>query len=128
MFTKYQVREVIKFSKMGPVLTVGLTADNFENSTVIDANIPVKELGMTNTSTGLKYPTWFSNIKEGKSSHQIVIDGIDSIDKESQEVFYELLKYKAISDINLPSDCTIIVTAKDLKNVSETIIRLCLLV
>ena len=128
MVLNTKINEVIKLSKTAPVLAVGLTANLFENSTVIEASIPSKSLGIVNTATGLKTPTWLYGIMKGKSSHQIVIEGIDSIDKESQEKFYELLKYKAISDVELPKDCTIIVTAKDLKNVSETILRLCLLV
>ena len=123
-----KIIEIIKLSKTAPVLAVGFAANLFENSTIIEANIPSKSLGIVSTATGVKMPNWLYGIMKGKSSHQIVINGIDSIEKENQEKFYELLKYKAISNIELPSDCNIIVTAKDLKNVSETILRLCLLV
>lgn len=123
-----KIKGAIKLSLTAPVLVVGLTGDLFGNSTIIEAGIPSKNLGIVNTAQGLKTPSWLYGIMKGKSSHQIVIDGIDSIDKESQEKFYELLKYKTISNVELPSDCTIIVTAKDLENVSETILRLCLLV
>ena len=119
---------MIKLSLVSPVLVVGLPGDLFGNSTIIDAKIPSESLGVINTAAGLKFPTWLNGIMKGNSSHRIVIDGIDLIDKENQEKFYELLKYKAISDIKLPSDCTIIVTAEELKNVSQTILRLCLLV
>ena len=123
-----KIKEAIRLSKISPVLVVGIPSDLFGKSTIIEANIPPKDLGIVYTSSGLKMPEWFFGIAKGKASHQIVIDGIDLIDKEDQEKFYELLKYKAISDIDLPSDCTIIITAENLKNVSETILRLSLLV
>lgn len=122
-----KINEIIKLSRTAPVLAVGFSSSSFGDSTVISASIPSAELGIVNTLSGLQAPSWFYEIVKGNSSHQIVIDGVDSIDKENQEKFYELLKYKAISDIDLPADCTIIVTASNINNVSETILRLCLL-
>lgn len=128
MVSNSKINEIVKLSKTAPVLAVGYSKEQFGQSTIIDGGISSKNLGVVNTATGLRAPTWLYGIMKGKTSHQIIIDGIDLIDKESQEKFYELLKYKAISDIDLPSDCNIIVLAKDLKEVSETIIRLCLLI
>ena len=122
-----KINEIIKLSRTAPVLAVGYSSKSFGASTIISAGIPSAELGIVNTISGLQAPSWFYEIVKGKSSHQIVIDGIDSIDKESQKKFYELLKYKAISDVELPADCTIIVTANNINNVSQTILRLCLL-
>lgn len=123
-----KINKIQELSKTSPVLAVGIPLAMLGNSTIIEATIPSKNLGVVNTAKGLKAPSWFFDIIKGNGSHQIVINNIDSIDKESQEKFYELLKYKAISDIELPADCKIIVLANDPKKVSETILRLCLLV
>ncbi|MDD4815958.1 MAG: hypothetical protein PHQ62_02320 [Clostridia bacterium] len=120
-----KLRDIIKLSKISPVLVVGLPATIFGEATVINADIPSKNLGIVNTANGLKYPSWFFEILKGTASHQIIINGIDKIDKESQEKFYELLKYKAISNVELPHDCNIIVIAENLKNVSATILNHC---
>ena len=125
---KTKISEIISLSKTSPVLAVGFNANVFGDSTIIEANIPSKSLGIVNTAKGLKTPKWFFDVVKGKSSHQIIINNIDSIDKEMQEKFYEILKYKTISSVDLPKDCNIIVLAKGLGGVSENIQRLCLIV
>ncbi len=128
MVLKSKINKIKELSKTSPVLAVGIPQEMFGESTVIEGSIPSKSLGIVNSAKGMKAPTWFYNIAKGKASHQIIINNIDLISKENQEKFYELLKYRAISDIPLPDDCTIIVLANDLNKVSETILRLCLLV
>jgi hypothetical protein len=128
MILNSKINEIKELSKTSPVLAVGIPLAMFGESTIIEASIPSKSLGIINTAKGIKAPSWFYGIVKGNESHQIIINNIDSIDKESQEKFYELLKYKAISDVELPADCKLIVLATDLNKVSETILRLCLLV
>lgn len=128
MVMNCKINEIKELSKTSPVLAIGIPLSMFGQSTIIEATIPSKNLGIVNTAKGLKAPSWFYKIIKDKASHQIIITNIDSIDKESQEKFYELLKYKAISNTELPADCKIIVLANDLKKVSETILRLCFLV
>ena len=95
-----------------------------KNSTVLEASIPSKNLGIVNTAKGLKTPKWFYDIVENNASTQIVIKDIDSISKASQEKFAELVKYKTISGVQLPSSTTIIATASDISKVNENILRL----
>ncbi len=121
----YKIDQAISLSKISPVLVVGVEQKMFDDVTVVEGTIPSTKLGILNTSKGLKTPSWFYDIVKNKSSHQILITDVDAIDKENQEKFYELLKYKSISNVPLPKDCSIIVTAKNLKNVSEAILRLC---
>ena len=45
----------------------------------------------------------------------LVINNINEIDVNEQTKFIEILKYKKISTFDLPKDCIIIVTAKNLK-------------
>lgn len=123
-----KVNIVLKAAQSSPVLVIGLPASIFGESTIIESKISSKELGIINTAKGLVTPSWFYEIMKGKGSHQIIINNIDLVDKEDQEKFYELLKYKTISNMELPEDCTIIVTGKDVSKISETIIRLCQIV
>ena len=44
----------------------------------------------------------------------LVIDKIDTISKEEQLKFCELLEYRKISTFNLPESCVIIVTANEI--------------
>ena len=123
-----KIKAAKQLSPVSPVLVVGVPATAFGVATVLEANIPSAKLGIVQTAKGLKTGQWLCDIMNGTGSHQIIINNIDSIDQENQEKFYELLKYKAISNVELPADCRLIVTAKDIKNVSETILRLCLVV
>ncbi len=128
MASNVKVNQAKQLAKTAPVLAVDCPIEFFGAATVLPAQIPSSRLGIVNTAHGMQMPTWLDQIMHGKASHQIIIDGIDLIDRESQLKFYELLKYKMISGVELPRDCTIIVLAKDLTNVEETILRQCLVV
>ena len=51
------------------------------------------------------------NQKKNKDIKILVIDKIDSISKEEQVKFIEILKYRKVSTFELPKDIVIIVTA-----------------
>ncbi len=123
-----KVNRAKQLAQTAPVLVPDCPVELFGAAVVLPAQIPSQRLGIINTAQGLQLPAWLEQIMHGDASHQIIIDGIDLIDRESQHKFYELLKYKMISGVKLPNDCTIIVLAKDLTNVAETILRLCLVV
>ncbi len=119
------LNEIEKLSAVSPVLVAGLAKENFKNAEILPANIASKDLGIVNTSKGLKAPMWFEHVLKSDIINTIVIDGIDSIDIESQEKFYELLKYKTISSIEFYKEIKIVVLYKDLKKVSPSILSLC---
>lgn len=123
-----KINAVKDLARTAPVLVLGVSAEMFGTSTVLEADIASKELGIVNTPRGLKTPRWFYELVNGNGSHQIIINNLDAIDQENQAKFYELLKYKTISTIELPADCRLIVIAHDLKKVAAKIMRLCLLV
>lgn len=122
------INKVFDYAKLSPVLAVGLPAEIFEGALVLDSNIDSSKLGIVNTEKGLNYPDWYVAIAKRRGLRQIVISDIDKISKEEQEKFYEMLKYKQISGVDLPENTEIIVLAKNIKNVSETIIRLCAII
>lgn len=118
------LNKIDKLSAVSPVLVAGLAKEDFKNAEILPAGIPSKDLGIVNTSKGVKAPKWFINVMNS-DTNTIVIDGIDGIDMESQEKFYELLKYKTISSIEFYKEIKIVVLYKDLKKVSPNIISLC---
>ena len=122
------IENIEQLAQQAPVLVIGKKVDDFKNYTLIEADIPSQDLGAINTASGVKFPKWLESIQSGKSSKKIIINNIDSLDVELQEKFYELLKYKTISSMDLPKDCTIIVLANNIENVSDTLQRLCLII
>lgn len=126
--SKTNIKKIIALAKIAPVLVTNFLAEDFGKSTLIKSTVPSKNLGIVTTEKGVKIPKWLSGIIKGTESPQIVIENIDEISKENQEKFYELLKYKTISGIDLPKNCYFIVTATDLNNVSKTILSLCQIV
>ena len=71
-------------------------------------------------------PKWYNELVTNNNSKVLVIDLIDSINKEEQLKFIELLEYRKISTFELPKDCVIIVTAKEVNKdkISEEIYSL----
>lgn len=126
MISVSKIKGILKLSKTNPVLAEKIPADIFENAVVISGEISSKQLGIVQVEKGLKAPKWFAQLNKTSGERLLVIDNIDAIKKEEQEKFYELLKYKQISGVDLPQGTSIIVLAQDIKNVSETILRLCI--
>ena len=119
--------KVLDYAKISPVILQNGNLDDFKNAIILNASIPSKNLGIVNTKNGLKAPKWFVDVKKGENPI-IVINNLDEIDKYNQEKFYELLKYKTISNIELPLNTKIIVLAKNLENISQNILSLCMVI
>ena len=119
------LEKAISLAKLSPILT---NENDFStvDCVVIQSNIPSKDLGIVNTAKGLNEPKWFKDLKL-LSLPILVIKDIDKISIDEQEKFYEILKYKTISSVDLPKGCKIIVTYEDKTKVSNTITSLCLI-
>ena len=59
-------------------------------------------------------PKWLDEILSTNDSRILIIDKIDTISKEEQLKFCELLEYRKISTFELPKNCVIIVTADEI--------------
>ena len=121
-----KIKEVAELSKIAPIIVSGVPSKLFDDAVVIDANISSKELGVVNTKDGPKYPEWFLKLKSNGVKF-LVVDGIDKLEEYEQGKFYELLKFKQITNVNLPKKIGIIVTAKDVFDVAESIKNLCMI-
>ena len=116
--------DVYENAKIGPVLIKDIYKKILNDAVVIDSTINSKDLGVVNTDKGIKYPKWYDEIV--KLDYRIlIIKDIDKIDEYEQEKFYELLKYKEISNFKLPKDLKIFVTYSNINNVADSIISLC---
>ncbi len=116
--------DVYENAKIAPVLIKDIDKKILNEAVVIDSIIDSKDLGVVNTDKGIKYPKCYDEIV--KLDYRIlIIKDIDKIDEYEQEKFYELLKYKEISNFKLPKDLKIFVTYSNLDNVADSIISLC---
>ena len=121
-----KINEIIKNSKISPIIVTGISAKIFNDAVILDAMIDSKELGIINTKEGPKYPAWFLELKKS-SSKQLIINSVDEIDEYEQGKFYEMLKFKQISNIDLPKNTGIIVIAKDTDFVADSLKNLCMI-
>ena len=77
-------------------------------------NIDIKELNGHYEGLDFIPPKWLNEILSSTKNKILVIDRIDTISKEEQLKFVELLKYRKISTFELPKDCLIIITANEI--------------
>ncbi|MEG1143680.1 MAG: hypothetical protein RSD40_04675 [Bacilli bacterium] len=98
-------------ANVAPILEDFIFGNNIPNSVVIPANINKDELVGHYEETIFLPPKWFSELSITNSLQVLVIDKIDTISKEEQLKFIELLEHRKISTFELPENYAIIVTA-----------------
>ena len=97
-------------ANVAPIMVDFIFGEDLDNAVVLPANIDVKELNGHYEGVDYLPPKWFDELLNSKNK-LLVIDKIDSIPKEDQMKFGEILKYRKISTFDLPKNCVIIVTA-----------------
>ena len=97
-----------------PVLVDFIFGCDFDKAVVLPANTMVNELNGHYDNMEYVPPKWFNDLLSINGNKLLVIDKIDTISKEEQKKFIEILKYKKISTFDLPSECRIIVTANEI--------------
>lgn len=98
---------------VAPILVDFLFGKDLPYATILPANLDIKELNGHYENTEYLAPTWLNELQQN-SNNLLVIDQIDTISKQEQLKFYELLKYRKISTFVLPSECRIIITATEI--------------
>ena len=113
-------------ANVAPILIDFISGKDLNGAVVVPANIDVKELYGHYDGVDFMPPKWLNEILSTNASRILVIDKIDSISKEEQLKFSELLEHRKISTFELPKSCVIIVTANKInKNkISEEIFSL----
>lgn len=105
-------------SNVAPILVDFIDGDSIPNSVVLSANLEIAELNGHYDNTKFVSPKWFNKL-ESSTPAILVIDKIDSIPKNEQTKFVEILKYRQVSTFELPKNTVIVVTAKEINK--ETI-------
>ena len=113
-------------ANVAPILVNFISGKDIPGAIVISADVDVKELNGHYDGADYMPPKWYNELVTNNNSKVLVIDLIDSINKEEQLKFIELLEYRKVSTFELPKDCVIIVTAKEVKKdkISEEIYSL----
>ena len=113
-------------SNVAPILVDFLSGNDIKNAVILPANIDSKELNGHYDDVDFLPPKWMSEILGTNASKIVIIDKIDSVSKEEQLKFCELLEHRKISTFSLPENCVILVTANEVnKNkISEEIYSL----
>ncbi len=104
---------------VAPVLIDFASNINLSESLKIPANCELKELNGHYDGEYFIAPKWYNALISTNESKIIVIKDIDSISKEEQLKFKELLEYRQISTFKIPDNTRIILTAKNISK--ETI-------
>ena len=113
-------------ANVAPILVNFISGKDIPGAIVISADVDAKELNGHYDGADYMPPKWYNELITNNNSKVLVIDLIDSINKEEQLKFIELLEYRKISTFELPKDCVIIVTAKEINKdkISEEIYSL----
>ena len=106
-------------ANVGPILVDFIDATKLDNTVIIPANIDRNDLVGHYEDTTYLPPKWLEELINNQDKRVLVIDNIDSIPKEEQLKFCEILEYRKVSTFELPERCIIFVTAKEISK--ETI-------
>ncbi len=109
-----------------PILVDFISGNDLNDAVILPANVDVKELNGHYDGTDFMPPKWLNEILRTNASRILVIDKIDTINKEEQLKFCELLEHRKISTFELPKSCVIIITANEINKdkISEEIFSL----
>ena len=101
-------------ANIAPILVDFMSGKDLPDSTILSSNIDVKELNGHYEGENFVPPKWLNEILNSNTSKILVIDKIDTITKEEQMKFVEILKYRKVSTFELPNNCIIIVTVNEI--------------
>lgn len=119
-----KLMEVVENNSKWPLIIENVNSDIFTNSVVIPSDIDSRKLGVLPSGSGDIIPMWYRSLlikSKGKDKVLLIIDGLDMVDKDSQEEFYGLLKMKKLNGMDLPENTQILITVKDTNKVSNKI-------
>ena len=100
-------------SNVAPILVDFIDESSIPNCVVLPANCEITELNGHYDNVEFVSPEWLNKL-EGSTPTILVIDKIDSIPKNEQTKFVEILKYRQVSTFELPKNTVIVVTAKEI--------------
>lgn len=113
-------------ANVAPILVDFMSGKDLPDATILSSDIDIKELNGHYEGENFVPPKWLNEILNSNTSKILVIDKIDTISKEEQMKFIEILKYRKVSTFELPKNCIIIVTANEISKdkINEEILSL----
>ncbi len=99
-------------ANVAPILIDFVSDIHLSNSISIPANCDESDFNGHFLGKEFLPPKWYYELIHKKDTKVIVINNIDSISKEEQLKFKELLKYKQVATFKIPEKTRIILTAK----------------
>lgn len=102
-------------SGISPILLEGVSADVFKNPVIINSNCDISLLNGHYEKEEFVGPVWYNELIK-KDNPILLINDINSVSKEEQYKFVEILKYKKVSTFELPKNCVVIATCNNLKD------------
>lgn len=101
-------------SNIAPLLVDFIDGNSIPNSVILPANCETTELNGHYENIEFVSPKWLKKLENANTPTILVIDKIDSIPKNEQTKFVEILKYRQVSTFELPKNTVIVVTAKEI--------------
>lgn len=98
-------------SNVAPILINCIGDLNLPNSVVLSANCKKEEINGHYENNDLVAPSWYNELLKFNNYSILIIDQIDTISKDEQTKFVEILKYRQVSTFKFPQNTVIIVTA-----------------
>ena len=111
-------REMLKAyieTNVAPILIKDIEISSIPDAVMIPANIDNTLLQGHYVVDKFVPPKWYEELATKTAKYKyLVIRDIDSISKDDQLKFVELLKYRKIGEFKLDENCVIIITAKEI--------------
>ena len=106
-------------SNVAPILINCIGRLKLPNSVTISANCKKEDLNGHYENENFLLPSWYNELLKFNSYSILIIEQIDTISKNEQTKFVEILKHRQVSTFKLPQNTVIIVTANKINK--ETI-------
>lgn len=113
--TKKDLLKAYIKSRISPILLDGISSNIFKDPVVINSDCDISNLNGHYEKEEFVSPNWYNELIK-KENPILIINELNSISKEEQYKFVEILKYNKVSTFKLPKNCIVIATCNNLKN------------
>lgn len=111
-----RLKELLMVSNI-PILVSKLPNELYDGAVILSSDIDKTQLDGHYEGIEYQPPKWLSILENNckEDSGLLIINDINSISKDEQMKFGEILKYHKVSTFDLPKNCLIIVTATNIE-------------
>lgn len=112
--SKKDILGAYMMSGVTPILVEDVSISTFKNPVILEADCNISLLNGHYEKEEFVAPSWYNELVK-KDKPILLINEINSVSKEEQAKFIEILKYNKVSTFELPKNCIVIATCKNLK-------------